>query len=95
LASRIRLDCGVVLYFSPNVTVRTDTGKNDIFKATENVITQSPVEEKSTATTIPFSRIMNLIMPLLAWTGEGYENGLGCFIPVVIFYYHRFQMAQI
>jgi phospho-N-acetylmuramoyl-pentapeptide-transferase len=23
---------GVVLYFSPNVTVRTDTGKNDILK---------------------------------------------------------------
>jgi phospho-N-acetylmuramoyl-pentapeptide-transferase len=42
-------------YFSPNVTVRTDTGKNDIFKATtENVITQSPVEEKSTATTTFF-----------------------------------------
>jgi phospho-N-acetylmuramoyl-pentapeptide-transferase len=42
-------------YFNPNVTVRTDTGKNDIFKAaTENVITQSPVEEKSTATTTFF-----------------------------------------
>jgi phospho-N-acetylmuramoyl-pentapeptide-transferase len=53
-AGRLRI-VGVVLYFSPNVTVRTDTGKNDIFKATtENVITQSPVEEKSTATTILF-----------------------------------------
>jgi len=40
---------GAVLYFSPGVTVRTDTGKVDVFRvSTENVITQSPVEEKST-----------------------------------------------
>jgi phospho-N-acetylmuramoyl-pentapeptide-transferase len=79
---------GVVLYFSPNVTVRTDTGKNDIFKATtENVITQSPVEEKSTATTIPFFKNNEFdYAELLAWTGEGYEKWAWLiFIPVVIF----------
>ncbi|EIA09111.1 phospho-N-acetylmuramoyl-pentapeptide-transferase [Flavobacterium frigoris] len=79
---------GTVLYFSPNVTVRTDTGKNDIFKATtENVITQSPVEEKSTATTIPFFKNNEFdYAELLAWTGEGYEKWAWLiFIPVVIF----------
>jgi phospho-N-acetylmuramoyl-pentapeptide-transferase len=79
---------GVVLYFSPNVTVRTDTGKNDIFRATiENVITQSPVEEKSTATTIPFFKNNEFdYAELLAWTGEGYEKWAWLvFIPIVIF----------
>jgi phospho-N-acetylmuramoyl-pentapeptide-transferase len=79
---------GVVLYFNPNVTVRTDTGKNDIFKATtENVIMQSPVEEKSTATTIPFFKNNEFdYAELLAWTGEGYEKWAWLvFIPVVIF----------
>jgi phospho-N-acetylmuramoyl-pentapeptide-transferase len=79
---------GVVLYFNPNVTVRTDTGRNDIFKATtENVIMQSPVEEKSTATTIPFFKNNEFdYAELLAWTGEGYEKWAWLvFIPVVIF----------
>lgn len=79
---------GTVLYFSPNVTVRTDTGKNDIFKATtENVISQTPVEEKSTATTIPFFKNNEFdYAELLAWTGEGYEKWAWLiFIPVVIF----------
>jgi len=79
---------GTVLYFSPNVTVRTDTGKNDIFRPnTENVITQSPVEEKSTATTIPFFKNNEFdYAELLAWTGEGYQKlAWLIFIPVVIF----------
>ena len=79
---------GTVLYFSPNVTVRTDTGKNDIFRpGTENVITQSPVEEKSTATTIPFFKNNEFdYAELLAWTGEGYQKlAWLIFIPVVIF----------
>ena len=46
---------GTVLYFSPAVTVRTDTGKSDVFKVpTETVILPAPVEETSTDTTIPF-----------------------------------------
>jgi hypothetical protein len=53
------------------------------------VITQSPVEEKSTATTIPFSRTMNLIMQS-CWLGlaKVMKMGVARFIPVVIFYYH-------
>jgi phospho-N-acetylmuramoyl-pentapeptide-transferase len=37
---------GAVLYFSPAVTVRTDTGKGCFRVTTENVVTVSPVEEK-------------------------------------------------
>jgi phospho-N-acetylmuramoyl-pentapeptide-transferase len=44
---------GAVLYFSPAVTVRTDTEKGCFRVTTENVVTVSPVEEKN-ATTIPF-----------------------------------------
>lgn len=79
---------GTVLYFSPAVTVRTDTGKGDVFSVTtENVITQSQVEEKSTATTIPFFKNNEFdYAELLAWTGEGYEKWAWViFIPVVIF----------
>ncbi|MEZ7497598.1 phospho-N-acetylmuramoyl-pentapeptide-transferase [Flavobacterium sp. Arc3] len=79
---------GTVLYFSPAVTVRTDTGKGDVFKTTtETVITASPIEEKSTATTIPFFKNNEFdYSELLAWTGEGYEKWAWViFIPVVIF----------
>src|SRR3970282_1278414 len=84
----LSLIVGTFLYFSPNVTVRTDTGKNYIFRpGTENVITQSPVEEKSTATTIPFFKNNEFdYAELLAWTGEGYQKiAWLLFIPVVIF----------
>jgi phospho-N-acetylmuramoyl-pentapeptide-transferase len=79
---------GSVLYFSPAVTVRKDTAKLDVFKAqTENVIVQAGIEEKSTATTIPFFKNNELdYAELLAWTGEGYEKWAWLiFIPVVIF----------
>ncbi|WP_281636251.1 phospho-N-acetylmuramoyl-pentapeptide-transferase [Flavobacterium marginilacus] len=80
---------GSVLYFSPAVTVRTDAGKSDVFKAitTENVIKQAPVEEKSTATTIPFFKNNEFdYAEVLAWTGEGYEKWAWLiFIPVVVF----------
>ncbi|SHF99367.1 Phospho-N-acetylmuramoyl-pentapeptide-transferase [Flavobacterium fluvii] len=79
---------GTVLYFSPSVTVRTDTGKTDIFRTTtEDVITPAPVYEKSTATTIPFFKNNEFdYAELLAWTGEGYEKWAWLiFIPMVIF----------
>jgi phospho-N-acetylmuramoyl-pentapeptide-transferase len=78
---------GSVLYFNPTVTVRKDTAKTDIFKApTENVI-QSAIEEKSTATTIPFFKNNELdYAEALAWMGDGYEKWAWLiFIPVVIF----------
>ncbi|TDE29725.1 MULTISPECIES: phospho-N-acetylmuramoyl-pentapeptide-transferase [Flavobacterium] len=79
---------GTVLYFSPAVTVRTDTSTSDIFRVpTETVILPAPVEEKSTATTIPFFKNNEFdYAELLAWTGEGYEKWAWLiFIPVVIF----------
>ncbi|MES2238783.1 MAG: phospho-N-acetylmuramoyl-pentapeptide-transferase [Bacteroidota bacterium] len=79
---------GSVLYFNPQVTVRTDTGKIDVFKqTTETVIAPAAVEEKSTATTIPFFKNNEFdYAEVLAWTGEGYEKWAWLiFIPVVIF----------
>lgn len=79
---------GSVLYFNPVVTIRTDTAKSDIIRATtENVIKQAPVYEKSTATTIPFFKNNQFdYAEILAWTGEGYEKWAWLiFIPVVIF----------
>ncbi len=79
---------GSVLYFHPSVTIRTDTASSNVFKTTtENVISQAPVEEKSTATTIPFFKNNEFdYAELLAWTGEGYENWAWLiFIPMVIF----------
>jgi phospho-N-acetylmuramoyl-pentapeptide-transferase len=79
---------GTVLYFSPTVTVRTDTSRVDIFKAPiENTISETPLEEKSTATTIPFFKNNEFdYAELLAWTGEGYQKWAWLvFIPIVIF----------
>ena len=79
---------GCVLYFNPQVTVRTDTGRMDVFKqTTEAVIVPAGVEEKSTATTIPFFKNNEMdYAELLAWTGDGYEKWAWViFIPVVIF----------
>ncbi|MGL2987251.1 phospho-N-acetylmuramoyl-pentapeptide-transferase [Flavobacterium sp. RSSA_27] len=79
---------GSVLYFSPVVTVRTDTGKVDVFKSVaQTEILPAPIEEKSTATTIPFFKNNEFdYAELLAWTGEGYEKWAWLiFIPVVIF----------
>ena len=46
---------GSVLYFNPGVTVRKDTQRTNILQQnTETMISSVPLEEKSTATTIPF-----------------------------------------
>jgi len=79
---------GSVLYFHPGVTVRTDTGKSNIFSvASEVMVSPVPMEEKSTATTIPFFKNNEFdYAELLAWTGEGYENWAWLiYIPMVIF----------
>ncbi|GGE96707.1 phospho-N-acetylmuramoyl-pentapeptide-transferase [Flavobacterium limi] len=79
---------GAVLYFNPAVTVRTDTGYSESFKTNNTtVVLPAPVEEKSTATTIPFVKNNELdYAEILAWTGEGYEKWAWLiFIPVVIF----------
>ena len=78
---------GSVLYLHPGVTVRKDVKDKVSFTQTENVIHQAPIEEKSTATTIPFFKNNEFdYAELLAWTGEGYEKWSWLiFIPFVIF----------
>jgi len=77
---------GSVLYFHPAVTVRTDTGRTDIFKQ-GTTISAVAKEEKSTATTIPFFKNNEFdYAEILAWTGDNYENYAWLiFIPMVIF----------
>jgi len=80
---------GAVLYFNPAVTVRTDTGRTDVFKAAANstIIVPAGVEEKSTATTIPFVKNNEFdYAEVLSFMGDGYEKWAWLiFIPVVIF----------
>jgi len=78
---------GSVLYFHPGVTVRERSNTPITFNQTQNVITQAPVEKKSTTTTIPFVKNNELdYAKIIAWTGDGYENWAWLvFIPIVIF----------
>jgi phospho-N-acetylmuramoyl-pentapeptide-transferase len=79
---------GTVLYLHPGVTVRNNSSvSKETYFQTENSIKQSPIEVKSTTTTIPFFKNNEFdYSELLAWTGEGYQNWAWLiFIPVVIF----------
>jgi len=79
---------GSVLYFNPGVTVRKDTQRSNILQPqTETVISAVPLEEKSTATTIPFFKNNELeYADLLSFLGDGYEDWAWLvFIPIVIF----------
>ena len=79
---------GAVLYFDPGVTVRNDTQLANLnLNQTESVIRPAPLEEKSTATTIPFFKNNEFdYAELLSWTGEGYKDYAWLiFIPIVIF----------
>lgn len=78
---------GYVLYFHPGVTVRTDNARIVQFEQGRNVITQSPVEEKSTATTIPFFKNNEFdYAEALSFLGGDYAKWAWIiFIPVVIF----------
>lgn len=79
---------GSVLYFNPGVTVRKDTQRTTITQqTTETVISSVPLEEKSTATTIPFFKNNEFdYADLLSFLGEGYETWAWLiFIPIVIF----------
>lgn len=79
---------GYILYFHPSVTVRTDTGKVNIYNQENvNVITQAGLEEKSTATTIPFFKNNEFdYAELLSWAGDDYKDYAWLiFIPIVIF----------
>lgn len=76
---------GSVLYFNQNVTVRKDTTDVRIKANTE--VVKSMLEEKSTATTIPFFKNNEFdYAEIVSFMGDGYENWAWLiFIPVVIF----------
>ncbi len=78
---------GTVLYFHPSVTVRTDTGNTNIFATNQTIVSAVPLEEKSTATTIPFFKDNEFdYAELLSWAGDNYKDYAWLiFIPVVIF----------
>jgi phospho-N-acetylmuramoyl-pentapeptide-transferase len=75
---------GSMLYFSPNVTVRKDTLGERI--KTEQGFDTSSLNEKSTATTIPFLKNNEFdYAEILSFMGDGYEKySWLIFIPFVI-----------
>lgn len=79
---------GSVLYLHPGVTVRQDADKSVVYsRVSQNEIKPMILEEKSTATTIPFFKNNEFdYAELLSWTGDGYEKWAWLvFIPIVIF----------
>ena len=79
---------GSVLYLHPGVTARHDVNANfSISKTAQNEIKPSPIEEKTTSTTIPFFKNNEFdYAEILAWTGDGYQKWSWLiFIPIVIF----------
>lgn len=79
---------GSVLYMHPGVTLRKDSVQSLAIKSQSNSeIRMLPLEEKSTATTIPFFKNNEFdYAELLAWTGDGYQDWAWLiFIPIVIF----------
>ena len=79
---------GSVLYFSPAVTVRENVGDSPVIKqTTENVIAQAPIEVKSTATTIPFFKVIFILAfkyvqsSKLTWLSKYFTRSSGC--PIV------------
>jgi phospho-N-acetylmuramoyl-pentapeptide-transferase len=75
---------GSVLYFSPEVTVRKDTLGERV--KIENNSTPTKLEEKSTATTIPFLKNNEFdYAEVLSFMGDDYKNYAWLiFIPMVI-----------
>ena len=79
---------GSVLYVHPGVTIRTDLRNQQATTSTsKNLISHAPIEEKSTATTIPFFKNNEFdYAEVLSWMGDGYQKWAWLiFIPIVIF----------
>jgi phospho-N-acetylmuramoyl-pentapeptide-transferase len=78
---------GSVLYFSPVVTVRTESATETTFNQTTQTMVKKAIDVKSTATTIPFLKNNEFdYAELIAWTGDDYHNWAWLiFIPIVIF----------
>lgn len=77
---------GCVMYFNDSITIRTDTTKGNVVTENQIVVPTKVVEEKSTATTIPFFKNNEFdYAELISWIGDDYKNYAWLiFIPVVI-----------
>jgi len=74
---------GSIMYFSDSITVRKNT---NIITENQVTISTKVIEEKSTATTIPFFKNNQLdYAELISWVGDDYKNYAWLiFIPIVI-----------
>jgi len=77
---------GSVMYFNDSITVRKDTQRANIITENQVTISTKIVEEKSTATTIPFFKNNELdYAEWISWIGDDYKNYAWLiFIPIVI-----------
>lgn len=77
---------GSVMYFNDAITVRTDTSSGKVVIENVDGIPTKMLEEKSTATTIPFFKNNEFdYAELISWTGENYKGYAWLvFIPIVI-----------
>ncbi|SRR5690554_153393 len=77
---------GSVMYFNDAITVRTDTSSGKVVIENVDGIPTKMLEEKSTATTIPFFKNNEFdYAELISWTGENYKDYAWLvFIPIVI-----------
>jgi len=77
---------GSTMYFSDFITVRKDTQRANVITENQVTISTKIVEEKSTATTIPFFKNNELdYAELISWIGDDYKNYAWLvFIPLVI-----------
>lgn len=77
---------GCVMYFNDAITVRTDTSSGKAVIENVDGVPTKMLEEKSTATTIPFFKNNEFdYAELISWIGDDYKNYAWLiFIPVVI-----------
>ena len=77
---------GCVMYFNDSITIRTDTTKGNVVIENQDGVPTKMLEEKSTATTIPFFKNNEFdYAELISWMGDDYKNYAWLiFIPIVI-----------
>ncbi len=75
---------GSVMYFNDSITIRTNTKANIAQSETGTLV--NTIDEKSTATTIPFFKNNEFdYAEIIAWVGDDYRNYAWLiFIPIVI-----------
>ncbi len=76
---------GCVMYFNDSITIRTNAKTSNITQ-TEIGVPAKTIDEKSTATTIPFFKNNEFdYAEIIAWVGDDYRNYAWLiFIPIVI-----------